>query len=407
MANLSVLDYGADPTGVADSTAAFNSCLADLDSKGGGAMYIPGGDYKIGTPASGSASVTWDSSRTLKILGDGPGCSNIHVAYPSFPYYAINVMRAVRFVMEDMSVIADAAPSTPDSTYINVRVNSVQWASFHRVVMQGGAARRVNQGIATSASSDIDIDCCDIRAYVNGLYCTTGTANVTVRASQFYLNSGSGVPTAANILCDSDVQTIRVMGTTTNSGERGVLWANGSGGANPAFGFFWDVECNNNTVAGMEFDCGAEVWGSQVWLSTNKGSTGVLHGLVFGPSFTGLARFAQSTFSGWSGHNVRIQNGNGYGFTDCAFSGAKAAANAYDDMHISSGVDNVTLTGCHFDSDAWAGLGGNHPRSAVYVEAGVTYVNITGCIASNGPYGTAALVNNAGGTVVQAGNRNI
>lgn len=409
MAELNAQNYGADPTGATDSTVAFNNCLAALASQGGGTMYVPGGNYNIGSPAGGAQdAVTWTSGETLKILGDGPGSTNFHTTHPDFPYYAFNIMNTQRFIMEDVSVIADAAPSTPQSTYINVRVDNVPWADFHRVAMQGGTARRVNQGIVTTNSATIDIDCCDIRAYVNALYFSTGTANATVRACQLFLNSGSGVSTASNILCDSNMQTIRVMGTTTNSGERGVYWTNGTGGATPAFGFFWDVECNNNTVAGMEFDCGAEIWGNSVWLDTNQGSTGVLHGLVFGSSFQGLVRFAQSTFGGWSGHNVWVQNGNGYGFTDCAFAGNKHAANSYDDIHIASGVDNVTITGCHFDSDAYAGFGGgNHPRSAVYVESGVTYVNITGCIASNGPYGTAALVNNSGSTVVAAGNRNI
>lgn len=39
----SVLKYGADPTGVADSTAAFIACLADNDS-----AYVPEGDFLVG-----------------------------------------------------------------------------------------------------------------------------------------------------------------------------------------------------------------------------------------------------------------------------------------------------------------------------------------------------------------------
>jgi hypothetical protein len=52
-----VLDYGADPTGVANSTAAFNAALAT-----GKAVYAPKGTYKINTVIS-------DGKRT--IFGDG------------------------------------------------------------------------------------------------------------------------------------------------------------------------------------------------------------------------------------------------------------------------------------------------------------------------------------------------
>lgn len=43
-------------------------------------------------------------------------------------------------------------------------------------------------------------------------------ANVAIRSSQLYMNSGSGVSTAACVLCNSDMGTIRMMGVTTNSG---------------------------------------------------------------------------------------------------------------------------------------------------------------------------------------------
>jgi len=41
-APVNVLDYGADPTGVADSTTAFNTAIAE-----GSDIYIPEGTYSI------------------------------------------------------------------------------------------------------------------------------------------------------------------------------------------------------------------------------------------------------------------------------------------------------------------------------------------------------------------------
>lgn len=55
-ASVSVMDYGADPTGVADSTAAFNNALAAVNTAGGGIVYAPAGTFKIsptGSPAVG------------------------------------------------------------------------------------------------------------------------------------------------------------------------------------------------------------------------------------------------------------------------------------------------------------------------------------------------------------------
>ena len=46
-ATVSVLDYGADPTGVADSTAAITSALAAVVASGApGVVTVPAGTYK-------------------------------------------------------------------------------------------------------------------------------------------------------------------------------------------------------------------------------------------------------------------------------------------------------------------------------------------------------------------------
>lgn len=44
--SINVSDYGADPTGVTDSTAAFESALAECVSQGGGVVFAPDGYYR-------------------------------------------------------------------------------------------------------------------------------------------------------------------------------------------------------------------------------------------------------------------------------------------------------------------------------------------------------------------------
>src|SRR5258708_10097493 len=57
---INVQTYGAHPTGVNDSTAAFNNALAaNL------AVYVPGGTYKI----VGTINITQDNTH---FFGDGP-----------------------------------------------------------------------------------------------------------------------------------------------------------------------------------------------------------------------------------------------------------------------------------------------------------------------------------------------
>jgi hypothetical protein len=63
-APLNVLDYGADPTGVTDSTAAIQAAIDALPT-GGGAVYVPTGMYLI-DPAIGIDVVTG-----LTLFGDG------------------------------------------------------------------------------------------------------------------------------------------------------------------------------------------------------------------------------------------------------------------------------------------------------------------------------------------------
>jgi hypothetical protein len=64
---INVQSYGADPSGVADSSAAFISAIAALPASGGG-LYIPRGIYKL------SQKIIFPT-KPLDISGDGPSAS--------------------------------------------------------------------------------------------------------------------------------------------------------------------------------------------------------------------------------------------------------------------------------------------------------------------------------------------
>ncbi len=71
--SVSVLDYGADPTGVALSTTAF-SVAHDVAVAAGSYLYIPSGDYRLGAIAK-TTTCPWigtDAALVRLILDEGP-----------------------------------------------------------------------------------------------------------------------------------------------------------------------------------------------------------------------------------------------------------------------------------------------------------------------------------------------
>jgi hypothetical protein len=74
-APLNVLRYGADPTGIADSTAAIQIACNVANQGNGGRVYLPTGLYKTSSTITRQANVY--------IVGDGPGFSIPGTGYTS------------------------------------------------------------------------------------------------------------------------------------------------------------------------------------------------------------------------------------------------------------------------------------------------------------------------------------
>lgn len=67
---ISVVDYGADPTGVADSGAAITAAAAALSAQGGGTLLFPPGEYLLFNSAGGNI-VALSGLTGVRILGYG------------------------------------------------------------------------------------------------------------------------------------------------------------------------------------------------------------------------------------------------------------------------------------------------------------------------------------------------
>lgn len=66
----SVVSYGADPTGVADSTSAIQDCIDAVTAAGGGEVFIPAGTYRMDTYCTVPYDLTGSG---LRIVGAGHG----------------------------------------------------------------------------------------------------------------------------------------------------------------------------------------------------------------------------------------------------------------------------------------------------------------------------------------------
>jgi hypothetical protein len=64
---VSVLDFGADPTGATDSTAAIQAAINAVAAQGGGNVFVPFGLYKIGTAGTGLVITT----SNVRLVGAG------------------------------------------------------------------------------------------------------------------------------------------------------------------------------------------------------------------------------------------------------------------------------------------------------------------------------------------------
>ena len=380
-----VTAYGADPTGTNDSSTAFQNALTAIKNAGGGCLYIPTGNYKIGT------ALTYNANHPLRITGDGPAASVILANNSSSNITYLLVTSTSRFTADNFSLNNNVNSPAFSDTNIGIQLTSVTWASFFNVAMQTAAAsNRLNQCVVLDNCTNVDFNVCDLRSYVNCVSMIGTTAAVAVRGGSFSQNAGSGVSTAAAVLMNVDPATLHLTNMVFNSGDRGVLMTGGSG-ANPAFVWMYDVEFNSISINALECDSGAEIWADSCWFNTTSVAGGD-SAISIGSSFEGVAYFHQCTFQGWTEHTVALGGGGGYSFTDCTFGNdSKASANTYDEINVAASVSDITISGCHFNVDPYYGLGSTKPRSGVNIASGVTNYHVSDNIFATS-YGTASCI---------------
>lgn len=385
---VNVKDNGAVGDGVTDDTAAIQAVLTAAESvPGGTVVYLPAGLYLV-------SALSYSSAAPLVIRGDGTGNYNASqppvglswlVSSTSAPgTHVLEIDTAASCLLEDFGILAAmTGPSSPTVDYIGVNFSGVNYVHMSRTtIFQQTGGGFVNTCIKTDAGvKNFMLDDFVGGANLYG-YWMSGGIQSSLRNANIGTTSGDG---GAAIHMDNGSGTIRLTNVQTDRGDRG-FWMRANGGAAPAFVFMNDVEFNNYEVSGIQLDDGSQVWVNQAWCS-GAGST-PQNAVATSTTFAGVAYFHQCTFQQCLGHTVLLQNGTGYGFSDCIFgTWNKSAADAYDELHIGGNVHDVTVTGCHFNVDPHYGVGSPAPRSAVWIGTGANNIGVCNCICASSGYG--------------------
>lgn len=153
---LNVIAYGADPTGVADSTSAINAAIAVANAGTGYTVYFPKGTYKIT-----AALTTIDADAKVTVAGDGQHASTITTTHATANVLTFgNGGAAAMFYVRDIGITSSATRTAGAHIYCgtdasygdiqNVRLNKV----FYGIDVQwnGGVMKNllINEGETTA-----------------------------------------------------------------------------------------------------------------------------------------------------------------------------------------------------------------------------------------------------------------
>lgn len=412
--NITAAPYNADPTGSSDSMPAIQAALNQVAANGGGTIYVPTGNYKV------TSGLTYDSSTTLMITGDGPQASNFRLASTSTDIQYLTITQTGAFVngnlgkqgtviIENVAFYNDEQAAAYSDTHAVIVMNQVNFGQVRNVcIYEGTGPQWINQGIILNKCNQVDVDNANIFTAVNGIV-VTGYSQVNNISNTSVWMRTTGQPNAAAVLYLGQVLTANMVSVICHDGDRGVYFTQDSEGNVPHLLFAYNVQPNNHTVAAMEIDYGAQVYLTECFFSA---STGIVDepipAILFGPEYQGSATVVSSQFNSVAGHTISLQGGKGFFISGCEIGGQsktyKYAADSYDEINIGASVSEVTIDACHFDVDGLASLGGaNPPRSAVYVASGATQVTVSNSKGAGTAYASGGIIDN-GNVVMRSGN---
>lgn len=360
-----VADFGADPTGVADSTANLQTAWNTIGSDTfGGKLHVPHGAYKI------TAQTSYSSSKPLWIEGEGQQASQFRLASTSTSLGYICIAQGASFgdgtgnegtvKITDLGFYNDVIPAAFTNVNRAIYMSGVNHGSMTNCgFYKGSTGHQVNQGVVMNGCSQFHIQDCDIWASVNPIAYMGYSQVCTVQDTHLWSSSGTGASNTAALLYAGQTLGAAARHVICHDGDRGVLAAQDSNGKEPHLLELYDVETNNHTITHMDIQVGVHFTAVGCILSGAAVSANV-PGIVFGTAYQGEATVIGSQLIGVPGHSMIIKAGSGYVIEGNKFGGGgsyKAANNTYDELNIGSGATNVSVIGNHFNTDANMGVG--------------------------------------------------
>jgi hypothetical protein len=175
-----VLDYGADPTGVADSTTAIQAAINASDS-----VVFPKGTYKI------TSAITCNHSITIE--GNGSTITSIEAAGSVWFYGSIGSTIPITVAIVPGQRTITAANSFARDDLIVIRDNTDFSFSNHRSYYKKGEAHKVQSATASTF---------DIPAAIQSYPSTTNLSVVKITPITVVINNLSIVsPNASDYAC--------------------------------------------------------------------------------------------------------------------------------------------------------------------------------------------------------------
>lgn len=183
---VSVKDFGATGIYTQDATQAFNDALARIASQGGGALYVPKGQYSITAGA-----VTFSAAVGLTIYGDGP--QNTIISFNGAPgnlfTVAMPVSNTAAIVIRDLTFYGTGGAS-PQGTGL-ILGDFINQGGLHNVLFDG-----LGTGLVLKDVYHCEFSSVRFKNYVTGVTGFAGTAANNNGFYNCYFGDGAAVSPA-------------------------------------------------------------------------------------------------------------------------------------------------------------------------------------------------------------------
>jgi hypothetical protein len=372
---VSVLDFGADPSGVATANAAFNKAIIAANATGKN-IYIPTGHYKI------TASLEWITRHGVQVYGDGP--ANTFIDVKGVPG-AGSGNAAVQFVgggstgpgggvwlygcgITDLMFDCDPAQMLDGDC---LKADCVWDFWMERVWIEEGF-----NGVFLRQYNTVHIRDCRIQN-TKGTYCvhaygSGATRNGMVdRGDAIYvegttLTGNQPVSNPYGIWMDGFAHTLQYNGLVLWYLGRGIYTTNTPGVAAdncPSFFLGHNLQAEQNRYGAVVFSAPAQevfLTGIYIWGVTEG------EGIVSGQMVKKIA-LSNGKIESCSGSGIAFENAQGL-----AVSGIYSFNNGAHGLYVGNTSDLVTLTASSFYNNTGRGIAANS----------ATRVLANGCVTS-------------------------